>query len=40
MSGNIARVVAQRPAAIVLEKPFQEAAFTQAIQRALDAIPA
>jgi len=40
MSGNIAKVVAQRPAAIVLEKPFQEAAFTLAIQRALHAIPA
>lgn len=40
MSGNIAKVTAQRPAAIVLEKPFQEAAFTNAIKRALDAIPA
>jgi len=40
MSGNIAKVVAQRPDAIVLEKPFQEAALTRAIRRALDAIVA
>jgi CheY-like chemotaxis protein len=39
MSGNIAKVKAQRPAAVVLEKPFQEAAFTHAIKRALDAPP-
>lgn len=40
MSGNIAKVTAQRPGAVVLEKPFQEAQFTHAIKRALDAIPA
>lgn len=40
MSGNIAKVRAQRPGAVVLEKPFHEAAFMGAIQRALDAIPA
>jgi DNA-binding response OmpR family regulator len=40
MSGNSAKVVAQRPGAVVLEKPFHEAAFIGAIRRALGAIPA
>ncbi len=40
MSGNVARVTAQRPGAITLEKPFQEAAFIRAIRRALDGIAA
>lgn len=39
MSGNVARVTEQRPTAVVLEKPFHEAAFTSAIKRALDAVP-
>jgi len=40
MSGNVAKVTLQRPGAVTLEKPFQEAAFTRAIRRALDAIAA
>jgi len=40
MSGNIAKVIAQRPGAITLEKPFQEAALAHAIRRALDAVAA
>ncbi|MDB5360418.1 MAG: hypothetical protein JWO51_1715 [Rhodospirillales bacterium] len=40
MTGNIAKVIQQRPGAVVLEKPFHEAAFTSAIKRALDAVPA
>jgi two-component system, response regulator PdtaR len=41
MTGNISRVKALRPEAVVLEKPFHEAEFSLAIQRALDttAIP-
>ncbi|HQT38455.1 MAG TPA: response regulator [Acidocella sp.] len=35
MSGNIAKVRMQRPDAIMLEKPFNELALTQALQRAL-----
>ncbi len=35
MSGNIAKVRLQRPTAIMLEKPFNELALTQALQRAL-----
>lgn len=40
ISGNVAKVSAQRPDAVTLEKPFKEAAFMRAIRRALDAIPA
>jgi two-component system, response regulator PdtaR len=40
MSGNVAKVIAERPGATVLEKPFREAGFTLAVQRALAAIPA
>jgi len=36
MSGNISRVKALRPDAVVLQKPFGEAELTRAIQRALD----
>jgi DNA-binding response OmpR family regulator len=37
MSGNISRVQALRPGAVVLQKPFQQAELARAIQRALDA---
>jgi two-component system, response regulator PdtaR len=40
ISGNISRVKALRPAAVVLEKPFREGELTRAIQRALDAVAA
>ena len=36
MSGNISRVKALRPSAVVLEKPFHTAELVLAIQRALD----
>jgi len=36
ISGNIARVRALKPGAMVLEKPFGEAALTRAIQHALE----
>jgi DNA-binding NtrC family response regulator len=41
MTGNISRVKALRPDAVILEKPFTEAGLALAIQRALDvaAIP-
>jgi CheY-like chemotaxis protein len=39
VTGNVAGVKALRPDAVILEKPFREAALTRAIQRALD-IPA
>lgn len=39
MSGNIAKVRLQRPDAIVLEKPFRDAALILAIQNALDISP-
>jgi DNA-binding response OmpR family regulator len=37
MSGNVSRVMALRPGAVVLQKPFHEAELARAIQRALDA---
>jgi two-component system, response regulator PdtaR len=40
ISGNISRVQALRPGAVVLQKPFNEAELTRAIQRALDAAAA
>jgi DNA-binding response OmpR family regulator len=40
MSGNVSRVMALRPGAVVLQKPFLEAELARAIQRALDAAPA
>jgi two-component system, response regulator PdtaR len=40
ISGNISRVKALRPGAVVLEKPFREGELTRAIQRALDAVAA
>ena len=36
ISGNISKVKALRPDAVVLEKPFREPALARAIQRALD----
>ncbi len=36
MTGNIAKARAMRPAAVVLEKPFREAALARAIQQALN----
>jgi DNA-binding response OmpR family regulator len=38
VSGNISRVQALRPGAVVLQKPFHKAELTRAIQRALDAV--
>jgi DNA-binding response OmpR family regulator len=37
MSGNISRVQALRPGAVILQKPFQQGDLARAIQRALDA---
>jgi len=37
-SGNIPRVQALRPDAVVLQKPFRQAELTRAIQCALDAV--
>jgi len=37
ITGNILKLKALRPGAVVLQKPFGEAEFTRAIQRALDA---
>jgi DNA-binding response OmpR family regulator len=39
VSGDIARVKALRPGAIVVEKPFDEAGLVRGMQRALDAEP-
>jgi FixJ family two-component response regulator len=36
MSGNISKVKALRPDAVVIEKPFREPELTHAMQRALD----
>jgi two-component system, response regulator PdtaR len=36
ISGNISKISALRPDAVVLEKPFREAELTRAIQRAID----
>jgi CheY-like chemotaxis protein len=36
MSGNISKVKALRPDAVVIEKPFREPELTRAMQRALD----
>jgi DNA-binding response OmpR family regulator len=36
MTGNISRVKALRPDAVILAKPFSEAELTVAIQRAID----
>src|ERR1039458_8577970 len=36
ISGNISKVRALRPDAVVLEKPFREPELTRAIQRAID----
>jgi DNA-binding response OmpR family regulator len=38
ITGNISRVMALRPGAVVLEKPFREADLMHAIQRALDIV--
>jgi two-component system, response regulator PdtaR len=40
MTGNVSRVKALRPGAVVLQKPFREAELTRAIQRALDRVSA
>jgi CheY-like chemotaxis protein len=37
VSGNIKEVLARRPGAVAIEKPFREAELDRAIQRALDA---
>ena len=37
VSGDIKKVLARRPGAVALEKPFNEPELVQAIQRALDA---
>ncbi len=39
ISGNIAKVKAQRPDAVMLEKPFREIDLTRAINRALNIVP-
>jgi two-component system, response regulator PdtaR len=36
ISGNISKISALRPDAVVLEKPFREPELTRAIQRAID----
>ncbi len=40
MSGNISKVKALKPGAVVLQKPFRQAELARAIQRALDATAA
>ncbi|MGA7806176.1 response regulator [Bradyrhizobium sp.] len=37
VSGDIKRILAQKPGVVALEKPFREAELDRAIQRALDA---
>lgn len=38
ISGNIKTVLARRPSAVAMTKPFREAELDQAIRRALDAV--
>ena len=38
ISGNISKVKAMKPHAVMLEKPFREIDLTRGIQRALDAV--
>lgn len=39
VSGNIARVIAQRPQAVTLQKPFRVPELARAIRDALDVVP-
>ena len=40
VSGDVRRIQARRPGAVVLRKPFREAELVKAIEMALEAVPA